>query len=63
MFLFDLPYKKGIETMVIMCEDKSIYINSYFDRSFYSYRRKNIFQLEKLIKIHIAQAKKTLKVN
>lgn len=63
LFLFDLKSKKGIETMVVLCEDNNIYINSYFHRMFFSFKRKNLNQLEKLINIHIAKAQKTLKAN
>lgn len=63
LFSFELNYKNGIETMVIMCEDNNIYINSYFDRVFYSFKRRNLIQLERLINIHIAQAEKSLIVD
>ena len=55
LFLFELDVKKETETMVILCENNFIYINSFYNRRFYSFRKRNLHQLEKLIKIHIAQ--------
>lgn len=55
LFLFEINYKNGTETMVVLCKDNSIYLNSFYNRRFYSLKRGNLHQLEKLIKIHITQ--------
>ncbi|REC77113.1 hypothetical protein DRF60_11880 [Chryseobacterium elymi] len=49
LYIFEIPYKKDTEYIIIMCENNKIFINNFYGRKLYNSNSKSINSIKKLI--------------
>ena len=60
LFVFETYNNFEVENIVIFCDEKNFYINSFFQRRLFKKNSSSLFQLKELLNIKINEYKKQL---